>query len=71
MAVKNAAIVIFLLFFIGSIIGWIFFAPHLLVLQNIWRSLGKPEAGERAVSILIMAFIIFALSARLLKSGPI
>ncbi len=71
MAARNAITILFLLLFIGSIICWIFFAPHLPFFENIWRSFGKPETGERAIGLVIMGFIIFVLSARLLKSGPI
>ncbi|MFW5870327.1 MAG: hypothetical protein ACOCVL_01540 [Candidatus Sumerlaeota bacterium] len=70
MRIKNAGPVS--LFFACIVLSllWLFAAPHVPVMDDLWRGIGKPDAWGRFFSALFFIFAIFAIAAKILKPGP-
>ena len=57
---------------IGGVPGlWLRTPDRIQVMEMVWVSIGQPDWKGRAIAVAVFGAIVFVLSARLLKSGPL
>ena len=68
---KKITLWIVIIVFLTPILGWILMPGDFPFIARIWILVGKPDILQRLMYFGIFVVVVFVLSIRLLKSGPI